>query len=686
MHGAARVQRPAPRLTVLCLWVLSVLVAVPSYARDNPFAPLGSLLPPANDIRTASGTPGSRYWQQKVDYRLSATLDEPGRRLSGEGEITYHNRSPQALDHLWLLLDQNRFRPDSLRESTKSVATLDAPDREVARRARYTTWRGGFTINRLEDGAGRSLHYRIVDATMRVDLARPVAPGGTVKLRIAWTLPIIETEVIGGRSGWSCLSDGAGGRESCIFQVGGWFPRLAAFDDEGWHIDPFLGVGEFPLEFGNYDVRLTLPAADVVAATGELQNAVNVLPPEQRRRLARAGSASAPVFIVTPDEAAIARREPRSGVKTWHFRADNVRDFAFAASRAYLWDAMGVRIDAKRAPVLAMSFYPEEARSLWSSYATRAEAHTLRVLSELVLPYPYPIVQASYGPVSGYENPMLSFDAGGTGTDSASGLLSEIVHETGHNWFPELINSDERRYAWMDEGLNTFLEHLVLLRWDPQFPSDNAEPRAVAKCMTPAQQSPIMVRPDDSIDSLCTSYRKPATAFTVLRETVLGREAFDEALRAYARRWQGRRATPADLFRTFHDVTGADLDWFWRGWFSGVDHVDVALTRMTRLSALTNGGNVYRLEFENRGGLITPIPVKLTFAGGTMRKVMIPVQIWRSDPRHAIWTFAAPGDLTAAEIDPELKTGDVDRSNNALPFISTPAPGAASLPTGAKRQ
>ncbi len=572
---------------------------------------------------------------------------------------------------------------------------------------------------------------------MRVDLAQPLRPGQTAHLSIKWSLPMIETKVMGGRSGYVCFKDhimerpGAeapsGGREACIFQAGQWFPRLAAYDDQGWHNDPFLGAGEFPLEFGDYDVAITAPADDVVAATGELQNPSAVLTFGQRARLAEARSAGHPIFIVTPEEARAAVADTASGEKTWVFKAVNVRDFAFASSRMYLWDAMGVSQDDPGRPlVMVMSFYPDEARPLWSTFATEAMAHTLKVYGQLVFPYPYPVVQATFGAVGGFENPMLSFvDEGLPHLDAKSetityaaddkiSLVNEVIHETGHNWFPEIVNSDERRWAWMDEGIDTFLEYEAVKAWSADYPT-GGEPRNVASCMTAAKQSPIMVRPDYAADLGCAGYVKPGSALAILRETVMGREAFDRAFREYAIRWRFKRATPYDFFRTMQDASGVDLAWFWRGWFYGTNHVDVALDEIVRTStgpvasrtgpppiaAQHNtgptrvveepslrdfydppergaapatppaprgaGGDAYRFTFTNLGGLVTPIPLKIVYDDGSNEMIQIPVQVWRHDSRQAIWAYATPKAIVSAEIDPAGGTGDTDRSNKRFP-------------------
>lgn len=604
----------------MLIGIVAMLGGGTAFAEDR-FASIEPLLPPPDAIHAADGRPGPGYWQQQVDYRLKVRLDEPTKSLTGEAEITYYNHAPQPLDHLWLLVDQNRFRDGALREQTRTIsdpATI-AFD-ELARMKRFAAWQGGFAIAAVTDAAGQPLPHRVVDALMRVDLPQPLRSGEAFVLRLRWTLPLIETKIVGGRSGYACVA----GPASCVFQLGQWFPRLAVYDGAGWHTDPFLGAGEFALEYGTYDVAVTVPADHVVAATGTLVNPTDVLSPERRLRLAAARGAAAPVMIVTAAEASAAAAHPATAERTWRFHAENVRDFAIATSRRYLWDAMGVSIDGGRV-VMAMSFYPDEARPLWPAYATKAMAHTLHVYGRLLFPYPYPVVQAAFGEVSGYENPMLSFTEGGVrhdlgagrasyGESDKRGLLSTVIHETGHNWFPESVNSDERRDAWMDEGLNSFLQFEAEKQWDPAFRSTVGEPTTATGCMTASSQSLIITRPDYSVSVGCTVYRKPAAALVVLRELVMGREAFDPAFREYARRWRSKRATPADFFRTMEDVSGVDLGWFWRGWFFGTDHVDLALT------AVTDGHLAYAAPGPQRAqGVATPTqpPLSLTAVRNT---------------------------------------------------------------------
>ena len=550
--------------------------------------------PTPTDYRNASGAPGHRYWQQKVDYDIAVSLDEPGRSLTGRETITYTNNSPDALSYLWLLLDQQNYRRTSLAERSRTHAgtnSLSVP--EVLRIERFQEWEGGFNDMVVTGPDGRALPFTIVDSLMRIDMPAPLATGQSFTFTISFTLPLPETDVVGGRSGFECwTAEGEDG--NCTFLIAQWFPRLAVYSDyEGWHNAQFLGSGEFTLEFGDYDVAITVPADHQVASTGTLQNP-DILTAEQRARLDQARTADAPVYIVTPAEAAAAEARPaRSGTRTWRFAADNVRDFAWSSSRKFIWDAMGVEQDYAEQPVvMAMSFYPKEGRPLWDAYSTKAIAHTLDVYSDFSIPYPYPTAQSILAPASigGMEYPMITFNGPRPVRDdegrltyserTKNFLIGVVIHEVGHTYFPMVINSDERQWTWMDEGINTFLQFQAEKLWDADFPSDG-EPRNIVEYMISQNQVPVMTQSDALLQFGNNAYNKPATALVILRETIMGRELFDRAFREYAHRWAFKRPTPYDFFRTMEESSGMDLDWFWRGWFYSTDHVDIALDRVT---------------------------------------------------------------------------------------------------------
>ena len=562
----------------------------------------GESWPSPNDYRTASGAPGHNYWQQQVDYVIDVRLDEDAKALTASQRITYHNNSPDTLSYLWILLDQQ----DMAEGSMASVASPSSSSEtyqffEALGFERGQTWAGGFRNITVKGTDGRPLNFTQVDALLRVDLPRPLAPGERISFDMTYAMPFAQTMVTGARSGYECFP-GSTPAGNCIFQAAQWFPRLAAYSDyEGWHTLPFLGSGEFPLEFGNYQVSITVPADHVVAASGELQNSRDVLTREQQARMEQARSATdAPVYVVTPDEAAAREQGRSTDTRTWRFEAENVRDFAWAASRGFVWDAMAVRQDepgAEYPTVMAMSFYTKEARPMWDTYSTRAVAHAIDVYGSFTFPYPYPTAQSVNGPVGGMEYPMITFngarptrDENGTiinGDETKYALVDVIIHEIGHIWFPMIINSDERQWTWMDEGINTFLEYQATKLWDPDFPS-RGEPRDIVRFMTSDNQVPLMTRYDTALNAGNVGYLKPGTALVVLRETVMGRELFDRAFREYAERWKFKRATPYDFFRTMEESSGMDLDWFWRGWFYSTDHVDISLENVVQARLATD--------------------------------------------------------------------------------------------------
>ncbi len=437
---------------------------------------------------------------------------------------------------------------------------------------------GGAKILEVSDTSGKNLTFTVVKTMMRVELPRPLQPKEEFEFSIGWEYKINDANVSPGRTGYEFFEkDG-----NYIYEIAQWFPRLCAYTDAtGWQHKQYLGQGEFTLELGNYRVRITAPADHVVGATGVLQNPEEVLSADQRARLEKAKTAAAPVFIVTPDEAKENEKEKSSDTKTWVFDAKQVRDFAFASSRKFIWDAMGHQVEGNN--VMAMSLYPNEAEPLWSKYSTHSIIHTLNVYSRYTFPYPYPVAYSVNGPVGGMEYPMICFNGPrpqSDGTYSAGtkyALISVIIHEVGHNYFPMIVNTDERQWTWMDEGINTFLQYLSEQEWEDGYPSQRGEPEAIVQYMQSADQVPIMTNSESVLQFGNNAYGKPATALNILRETILGRELFDYAFKEYARRWKFKRPMPADFFRTMEDASGVDLDWFWRGWFYTTDHVDIAI-------------------------------------------------------------------------------------------------------------
>ncbi len=562
---------------------------------EPAFRQLEDQLPTPNSYRTASGAPGVDYWQQRADYDISVELDDENQRIVGTERITYYNHSPDALRYLWLQLDANLFSSDSDGLGIQNAPSLDGLSFKAIRGILH---REGFdsalSIGRVELTNGQPLEHTIVKTMMRIDLPAALTPGASIEFEIDWSYSLIDAKLVRARSGFEFFPEDG----NFIYEVAQWFPRMAAYtDDRGWHHKQFLGSGEFTVEFGDYLVRITAPEDHIVAATGTLQNGSEILSDVQRSRLEQAVDAEQPLFIVTPAEAKENESSVASGKKTWVYRAQNVRDFAFASSRKFIWDAQGYDINGKTG--LAMSYYPNEAEPLWSQYSTQATVHTLEVYSRLTFDYPYPVAISVNGPVGGMEYPMICFNGPRPKADgtywgvapdrdqwwfSKYGLISVIIHEVGHNFFPMIVNSDERQWTWMDEGLNTFLQFITEQEWEEDYPSRRGEPRAMTGYMTSEAQVPIMSNSESILQFGNNAYGKPATALNVLRETVLGRELFDFAFKEYSQRWMFKRPQPADLFRTLEDASGVDLDWFWRGWFYSTEHVDIAVEDVRRFT------------------------------------------------------------------------------------------------------
>jgi hypothetical protein len=577
------------------------LVVPPSVLREgDPFRQLDEVLPTPNDQRTASGAPGARYWQQQVDHDMAVTLDPTTTELVGSARITYHNNSPDELRYLWFQLEQNRFRHDSLGARAQVAPDLSRPTPIASFRqiVEQHEWEGGYRDISVTMPGGAPIPFIVVDTMMRIDLPAPLAPGARVEFDIGWRFFVVKNTTARARSNYELLGENDPTRSDAdlapLYVMAQFFPRAAPYTDvRGWHHKPFLGTGEFALEFGNYTLAVTVPDTWTVAATGDLINGDDVLNGEQRARLDAARNNETPQFVTTPEEAAARREAKPTGTKTWRFRAENVRDVAFAASASFIWDAAKAPIPGTDRACLAMSFYPAEGEPLWSRYSTHAVAHAIDCFSRYAVPYPYPVAISVNGPVGGMEYPMITFNGPRPerdGTYSAGtkwGLVSVIIHEVGHFWYPMIINSDERQWTWMDEGLTTFGQYLAEQEWQRKYPSGRGEPERIIEYMTSAEQEPIVTNSESVRRLGPNAYAKPATALNVLRETVLGRELFDFALREYSRRWAFKRPEPADFFRSMEDASGVDLDWFWRGWFYSTRAVDIAVTGVTRYTLET---------------------------------------------------------------------------------------------------
>ena len=605
-------------------------------AFEDRFRQLDQALPDPNVYRSATGAPGPQYWQQRADYDIDVVLDEQARRITGRETIRYTNNSPETLRYVWIQLDQNRFRSDSDDQLTRTIGGDGRISYRRMRAEQYMSdFDGGHRITEVSSD-GSALPYVINGTQMRIDLPGPLDPGRDFEFTIAWNYDIGETRSIGGRAGYEHFPEDG----NDIFLLAQWYPRLVAFSDyEGWHNKEFLGNGEFTLEFGDFEVDITVPADHIVSSTGVLQNPGQVLTRAQRQRLEEAEDADRPVFVVTPEEALENEAEGTDETRTWRFEAENVRDFAWASSRKFIWDAQGYdqpNGDGAPEKVMAMSFYPKEGEPLWSRYSTQAVIHTMEVYSRYSFAYPYPTAQSVNGPVGGMEYPMITFN--GPRTDPHEDgdrtytrgekefLIGVVIHEIGHIYFPMTVNSDERQWTWMDEGINTFLQFIAESEWGEGMRADRGEPRWITEYMTSERQVPIMTNSESILQFGNNAYAKPATALVILRETVLGRELFDFAFREYAQRWKFRRPTPADLFRTLEEASGVDLDWFWRGWFYTTDHVDISLDRVTRMRVDTSDPDVEqgweRERFEDEPESITQL--RNREAGITTREERMP--------------------------------------------------------------
>ncbi len=596
-------------------------VVAPTAAQVDPFRPLDAEWPAPNEIRTGAGVPGPEYWQQEAHYVIDVTFNEAERSLTGELTARYVNNSPDALPFIWVHLDQNLFTDDGhflaiqtnnfLTRRGQGITNGSMPLHQVRRLQSFDDNDYGMTLTTVSTADGTDLNHTINGTLMRVDLPEPLEPGAETQIRIAWSHHLVNTVALGVRSGWEELNDGV-----LLIGAAQWFPRIAAYTDvQGWHVDQFLGVGEFNQDWGDYTVNITVPGNYIVAATGSLANRTDILTPAQEERWQTARDAERPVMIVTTEEAAQNRRASGVSPRTWTFEAEEVRDFAWAASPSFKWDAMGVgQSEVMAMPTtpafdtMAMSFYPDEGDPIWGLFATEAIAHTLEVFSAFSFPYPYPTAQAVNGPRTvGMEYPMISFDGvrpenvviNGERTYSAGakwGLIGLIIHETGHFYFPMIVQSDERRWFWMDEGVTSFLESIANMTFDERFP-ESARSRRSVTGLARRDDRPLMSM-SDSLTGVTrgNSYVKTTTALHVLRELVLGRETFDRAFRDYANAWMFKRPEPSDFFRAMETGAGEDLDWFWRAWFYTADHVDISIDDVRRFQ-LTAGDPRFEAPF-----------------------------------------------------------------------------------------
>ena len=569
-------------LTLIASIIVFISTAQNPNLNYNKFKQLKEEMATPNVYRTASGAPGHAYYQNEADYVMNLTLNDQQQKLTGSETITYHNNSQDKLEYLWLQLDQNKRAQssDSYKIQTGGIKSLNT--RSI--KNMEPEFEGGFNISSVTKKDGSKQAYTIHKTMMRINLDKPLLPGTSFTFNIDWWYNINNRMEIGGRSGYEYFEED----NNYLYTIAQFFPRMCVYNDtEGWQNKQFLGSGEFTLPFGDYDVKIAVPTDHVVAATGNLVNAKEILSEEQIKRLELAKkSEKEPVFIVNEKEAVKNEKQRKKGMKTWHFKAENVRDFGWASSRKFIWDAMVVK--QKSNDVLAMSFYPKEGNPLWEQYSTKTVAHTLKCYSKYTFDYPYPVAISVHSKWIGMEYPMICFNGGRPDEDGTYskrtkyGMISVIIHEVGHNYFPMIINSDERQWTWMDEGLNTFLQYLTEQEFEKGYPSRRGPAYRIVDYMKGNKKriSPIMTNSESIHQFGNNAYGKPATAMNILRESIMGRELFDYAFKMYANRWMFKHPNPEDLFRTMEDASSVDLDWFWRGWFYSTDHVDISLNKV----------------------------------------------------------------------------------------------------------
>ena len=571
-------------LSILLLFLTS-LVCAQDNLNNSKFKQLYEELPTPNVYRTASGAPGHEYYQQKADYEINVELDEEKNILKGNEIITYTNNSPDVLNYLWIQLDQNVRAKNSHGQLTSTNSMNNKMSfRNIKRMHDRMDFDGGFKLEEVKDTYNNDLSYIINETMMRIELPKSLRKGQSFSFKIKYSYNINDRMKIGGRSGYEYFEK----EGNAIYTIAQFFPRMAVYNEvEGWQNKQFLGRGEFTLPFGDYKVNITVPSDHIVAATGELKNASSVLNKNQIKRWEKAKKNFIdPVIIVSEEEAKENEKEKSKLKKTWTFEAKNVRDFGWASSRKFIWDAMAVDISGKT--VMAYSYYPKEGNPLWEQYSTRVVAHTLKVYSEYTIDYIYPQATSVHAKSIGMEYPMICFNFGRPESDGTYskrtkyGMIGVIIHEVGHNFFPMIINSDERQWTWMDEGLNTFVQYITEQEFERNYPSRRGPPNNIVEYMKGDKSgiSPIMTNSESILQFGNNAYGKPATALNILRETVMGRDLFDYSFKTYSERWAFKHPTPADFFRTMEDASAVDLDWFWRGWFYTNDHVDISLDKV----------------------------------------------------------------------------------------------------------
>ena len=711
-------------------------VKVPSgHKNSNKFKQLYEEFSTPNRYRTASGSPGKDYYQQKVDYTMDIILDDENSKLYGNEKINYKNNSPDELSYLWIQLDQN-IRSEYNMEDMKTSSGIPKMSSIDSFVEEFTSEKfvGGFNIQKVSDENGRPLRFTINKTMMRVDLPNPIKSGQVFNFSIKWWYKINDHVPARDRSGYEYFSED----DNRAYVIAQFFPRLAVYNDvEGWQNYQFWGNGEFALNFGDYDVKITVPDDHIMEATGELQNPKDVLSKSELQRYKKAANSfDRPVVIISEEEVIEKEKNKSDGKNTWHFLAKNVRDFAFASSRKFIWDMMAVKIGGKN--IIASSLYPKEGNPLWEEYSTKVVAHTLKVYSKYTFDYPYPKAVSVHSKNQGMEYPMICWNYGRPNEDGSYSdrtkyaMISVIIHEVGHNFFPMIVNSDERQWGWMDEGLDSFVQYLAEQEFEQDYPSRRGEPSKIIRYMSGDQDflSPIMSNPENVFQLGPNAYSKPATALNILRETIMGPELFDFSFKTYAKRWKFKHPTPEDFFRTMEDASAVDLDWFWRGWFYSTDVVDIGVKSVDNyivsekpskeidsilskygmtandlnptvfmdknpndllessemesdLTSSFEGLDValgddkklpkyfYEIKFEKPGGLVMPIIVDYTYEDGTKERIKYPVQIWRKNDSIVKRLITSDKKLIGVELDPDAETADINLNNNSWPEKNT---------------
>ncbi len=701
-------------------------------AWQGKFEQLDQTLPTPNEYRTGSGAPGPKYWQQKADYVISVELNDGNQSITGTETITYHNNSPDILRYLWLQLDQNILSDDNSLKSTSTGALKDSAAAKTYA-AQVSDFKGGFLVKSVKETSGKGLPFMINNTMMRVDLPQPLRPGEKYSFNIEWSYNIVDRSVFGQRSGMEFFPEDG----NYIYTIAQFFPRMCVYDDyEGWQNKQFLGRGEFTLPFGDYKVRITVPADHMVAATGVLKNPADVLSKVELDRFEKAKSSyENPVIIVTQAEAIAKEKTKSTQKKTWEYHAENVRDFAFASSRKFIWDAQAVKIG--NASPLAMSYYPKEGNPLWEKESTKAVKNTIEVYSRYTIDYPYPVAISVHTASIGMEYPMICFNFGRPnkdGTYSAQtrqGMIGVVVHEVGHNFFPMIINNDERQTTWMDEGINSFVQLLTELERYPDINWNRGKPAGLIPYLKGDKNKmrPLMVNSEQVIEFGPEQYAKAATGLYMLRETVMGPELFDKSFKEYAQRWAFKHPKPADFFRTLEDASAVDLDWFWKGWFYTTDACDQSIdqvkwfklrkeeTEMEKKNINVSKGdlatkpgenkydnfnngpepfslvatdprlngefasrvddkaimqkledkNIYEVTLSNKGGLVMPVVIEWTYKDGTKEIERIPAEIWRVNEQKITKVFVKQKEVTNIVLDPNQELADVNAQDNVFP-------------------